>query len=286
MQHDHSQQRQVPHAQRLERAELTNILDREQVERLSDDCCSNGKSQQHRDPKIDWNAGLLHVVVDSLPFELIDHLRLKARLLLDPPANFGRIGLRIGLSQDERHHFPLLRHELNRLTVSRIDDWKCLKGPTCFANSHDDGPTIVHLKRPPQSEWILRPQLLRTAAIDDHRVRLPKILQSPGEDFLRRADQRPVVYSNENRLLITAVRQPRPAKPLVQFHGPFDPRYAADAVQLVLAHRLDVVDELNVGVHYPQVRSLNIFDLAGRQPHQSAKYRRLLRNEQGREPHP
>jgi hypothetical protein len=121
--------------------------------------------------------------------------------------------------------------------------------------------------------------------IDDHRVRLSQISEPTDKNLLRGADERGVVQADENRLLIAAIGQPSAAQPFVEPNGPLDARRAADAVEVVLAHRLDVVDELHVGIHDPDLRALNVANLARGHQHQPAEDRGLLRNQQGGKRH-
>ena len=74
-------------------------------------------------------------------------------------------------------------------------------------------------------------------------------------------------------------RELGPGVPLVERDGPLHPLDAADAVEVVLEHRLDVVDEPDAGVHDPEVGPGDVGDLGAGPEHQAAEDRPLLRDQ-------
>ena len=86
--------------------------------------------------------------------------------------------------------------------------------------------------------------------------------------------------------LESAVLQARLEQALVQRHGPLHALDAAHAVQLGVLQRLDVVDELHLGVHDPDVRQAEVGDEAVGAGHQADEDGRLLGDEQGGEGQP
>src|SRR4051812_32115978 len=139
---------------------------------------------------------------------------------------------------------------------------------------------IVHLDRAADLQRLVRPKLHVTVEVHDDGVRLAQIRQVALDDLARCSDERSVIQSDENDLLKLAIGKPRAAQALVESHGPFNARYAAHAEQLVLAHGLDVVDKLDVGIHDPDLRSFDVADLTGGQQHQTAKDGALLRDQE------
>ena len=61
----HQQDRPVARAHRLEGPELADVLDGEQIEGLAGDRRADEKAEQHGDPEVDRDAGLLQVVIGS-----------------------------------------------------------------------------------------------------------------------------------------------------------------------------------------------------------------------------
>ena len=71
LQQDHPNQTNIRHTHGLQRAELLEILKREQVKRLSCNCRSDNETQGNRDSEIDRNARRTQEVVDCPPEKAI-----------------------------------------------------------------------------------------------------------------------------------------------------------------------------------------------------------------------
>src|SRR5262245_5808372 len=83
LQQDHADQAQVAHAHRLERPELLEVLDREQVERLPRHHRSHHQGHADGDAEVHGDAGVLEVVADAVPHELVRGARAQAGLFRD-----------------------------------------------------------------------------------------------------------------------------------------------------------------------------------------------------------
>ena len=68
-------------------------------------------------------------------------------------------------------------------------------------------------------------------------------------------------------------------------HRPIDSLDPPHAIQLHFGHGLDIVDELDVRIHDPNVSPLDVANLTRGQQHQPAEDRGLLRDQQRRECH-
>jgi hypothetical protein len=108
----------------------------------------------------------------------------------------------------------------------------------------------------------------------------------PLDHHRRPADQRRIIEPEDVARLEISVAEPRLQQPLVKRHRPLDAADAAHAKQLGVLERLDVVDELNLAVHHPDVWVREIGDRAERPRHQPEENRRLLRDQQRRERQP
>ena len=187
-------------------------------------------------------------------------------------------GSRFG--QHERQHLSLRRHELQRLRVARVDDRKRLKRAARLADADDLRLVVVHFEPLADPRLLVRPEQLVAFEVHDHGVRLAQVEQVAEDHVGRRADKRGIIEPQQNRLLEIAVLQPRAREALVQPHRPGHARHAANAIQIAVRERLDVVRELHVGVHHPDVGALDVANLPARLQHQAAKDRRLLGDQQ------
>ena len=138
-------------------------------------------------------------------------------------------------------------------------------------------------------------ELLEPVVVDEHRVGLAEVFELAFEDALpgRGADHRRVVQAQQDHRLDDLAGRSLdvvdlgPGRPLVERHGPEDPVDPPDPVEVVLDHRLDVVDVQDVGVHHPEVGPGRVRHLAGGPQHQAAEDRPLLRDQERgeRQPH-
>ena len=224
-------------------------------------------------------------MTDRLLHELVAGERLQSGLLLDPPADLLRIDAWLRLREHEREHLSLRRCKEHRLAVPRVDDRKALKRAECLGDSHEHRAAVVHLEHAAETERLAWPDQLVAGIVHDHGIGLAEIGDRSHEDSLRCADERGVVHTQENHLVIVPLLHPRPGEPLVKPHRPLDTRHSFDAKQAGVGQRLDVVDELDVFVHHPDAGPLDVADLTDGERHQPAENRRLLRDEQRGEHH-
>src|SRR5262249_22035874 len=109
-------------ADRLQGAELFQILDGEDVERLAGNHGADNQRDSNRDSKVDWNTGVLQIVDNRLPGETRSGDGMQPRLLVDSPAKFRNRYIRLALHQDEGELVALAADELDRLAVTREHD--------------------------------------------------------------------------------------------------------------------------------------------------------------------
>ena len=136
-----------------------------------------------------------------------------------------------------------------------------------------------------------REQLLEPVVVDEDGVGLAKVFQSAFEDSLarRRTNHRRVVEPEQDDRLDHLAGLPLDVVDLgsrcafIERDRPEHPFDALDPVEVVLDHRLDIIDLENVGVHHPKVGAGRVGDLAGGPEHQAAKDRALLGDKQGGE---
>ena len=197
------------------------------------------------------------------------------------PSSTSIAGLHFG--QDERKHLPLRRHKLERLRVARVHNGKRLKRAARFADADDLGDVVVHLEPLADPRLLARPEQLIAFEVHDHGVGFPQVEQVAQDHVRRCADKRRIIQAQQNRLLEVAVGQARTREAFVKANGPRNALDAANAVQIVFRERLDVVGKLNVAIHHPDARALDVANLSARLQHQPAKDRRLLRDQQRRE---
>src|SRR6516162_339286 len=85
------QDRKIGDPHGLERAELAQILEHEDVEGLADHCGADDEPQCHGDAEIDWYAGSLEVIADRGPGKLAPGQSLEPSLASDPLRQLMRI---------------------------------------------------------------------------------------------------------------------------------------------------------------------------------------------------
>jgi hypothetical protein len=119
--------------------------------------------------------------------------------------------------------------------------------------------------------------------VHDHALRPTQVVQRALDHLGRAADQRRIVQPDDVAGLEVAALEPGLEQALIERHGPLDALHAADAEQHCVLHGLDVVDELHLGVHDPDLRQAGVADEAVGPRHQADEDRRLLRDEQGGE---
>ena len=185
-----------------------------------------------------------------------------------------------GLCQNEGERFSLVGRVLDRLAVAGVNDGKCLKGAGGFADADEDAAEIVHFKCSAEFVGLVRPELVVAGVVHDEGVGLAEIVPTADEHFLGSADEGVVVEAEEDHLLEIAVVEAGAGQAFVEADGPIDAGDAADTVEIVFGHGLDVVDELHVGIHDPNAGAFQVFDLAGGAEQQAAKNGGLLGDEQ------
>lgn len=156
---------------------------------------------------------------------------------------------------------------------------------TALEDAHDHGLPVVHLELFAEREGFLGPKLLEAIFIHEDRVGMSQVAEIAERDILRSADERGVVEADEDHLLEGAIGEPAAVDAFVEPHRPGHARHTANAIEVVFAHRLDIVDELDLAVHDPNVGPANVLDLADGKRHQPAEDRALLGNEERGECH-
>src|SRR5262249_31782317 len=96
----------------------------------------------------------------------------------------------------------------------------------------------------------------------------------------RSADQGGIVEAHHVAGLEGTIRKPCLEQALIQRHSPLHPFHTADAVEFRILQWLDVIDELHLGVHDPQVGEPGVGDKAIAARHQADKDGPLLCDEQ------
>ena len=132
---------------------------------------------------------------------------------------------------------------------------------------------VVHLEDPPEAEGFARPDPRVAGIVDDHGVGLAEVSDRAHEDAGRGADERRIIEAQQDHLLVGALLEPGPGDALVEPHRPVHPRHALHAEELRVGERLDVVDELDVGIHHPDARPLDVANLAHGERHEPAEDR-------------
>ena len=132
---------------------------------------------------------------------------------------------------------------------------------------------VVHLEDPPEAEGFARPDPRVAGIVDDHGVGLAEVGDRAQEDAGRSTDEGGIVEAQQDHLLVGALLESGPGDPLVEPHRPVHSRHALHAEELRVGKRLDVVDELDVGIHDPDARPLDVADLAHRERHEPAEDR-------------
>ncbi len=135
---------------------------------------------------------------------------------------------------------------------------------------------IVQLERFPQFIGLVREEEFVTDAIDDYRIRLAQGVYRSQHHVARHADQRRVIHAHHDDYAKIPVECLRSRSTLKQRHGPFDPRHAAHAIQVVVRKRLHLVEVLRFAIHHPEIGVRHIHDLAGGTPHDSGEDRALV----------
>ena len=161
--------------------------------------------------------------------------------------------------------------------------------PTTTARRSLISSDVAHLERNRLAAGLLR--LLRQPGcrphvVDDDGVLAAQVGEAALDHDGRPADQGRVVEAQQVDGLEVAVLEARLQEPLVERHGPVDAGDAAHPEELGVLHRLDVVDELDLGVHDPDVGLGQIGDDAVGAGHQAGEDRGLLGDEEGREGEP
>src|SRR5215831_4468091 len=154
---------------------------------------------------------------------------------------------------------------------------------------------IIELKRIADAQWDWLPAWLQrrlgqlasgTDNIHNDGITLPKVRQVPGHHGRRSTDQGGIVQAHHVAGLEGAIRQPCLDQALIQWHGPLHPFHTADAVEFRILQWLDVIDELHLGVHDPQVGEPGVGDKSVGTRHQADKDGPLLGDEQRSEGEP
>src|SRR5262249_34719836 len=84
LQEDHSDETPVRDTNRLERAKLLQVVDREEIERLAGDHGADDDGDSDGDAEVHGNSGVLNVVLDAVPHELFSRACAQARGRMNP----------------------------------------------------------------------------------------------------------------------------------------------------------------------------------------------------------
>ncbi|MFN9952881.1 MAG: hypothetical protein ACK55I_07260, partial [bacterium] len=202
------------------------------------------------------------VVDDRLADEIGAGEGLQTGPRRDPRGDVARVEARSRLGEDERQHLPFRGGETDRLRVAGVDDGKALERLPGPGQPDDHRPPVVHLDRAAAPERLSRPEPTVPDDVQDPGVGDAQVVDAPLDHRERGADEGGVVEAEEDHLLVFAPLEPGPGDPLVEPHRPIHARDAADAVEVRVGHRLDVVDELDLRIHDPDPGPLDVEDLA------------------------
>src|SRR5262249_1911995 len=92
------------------------------VEGLAGHYDADNKSNRDRDAEVDWDAGVLQVVNDTVPLELFAGSRPQTCCVFDPLGQFRSFNARLRLYQNEGELCALLADKIHCLAVASMHD--------------------------------------------------------------------------------------------------------------------------------------------------------------------
>ena len=107
-----------------------------------------------------------------------------------------------------------------------------------------------------------------------------EVADAPQQHVGRRPRQAGIVQAHQDDTLIGPVGELCLTLSAIQAHGPGHPGNAADAEEVVVGERLQVIHVADAAVHHPDVGALDIADLARGPQHDPAEDCALLRDEE------
>src|SRR6266571_859095 len=264
LQEDHADESAVRDAHGLEGAELLQILDREQVEGLAGDHRPDDEGHGDGDAEVDRDAGVLEVVVDAVPHELLRRPGTEARLLRD--AGRERLGADPGHrpGDDEGELGPLASQEVDGFAVAGVHDGQAREGSRGIGDAHDRDPVVVHLQGSTQFQRLVREKEQVARLVDDDGVRLAQALPGTHEHLPGRARESRVVQPDEERHRELALQRPGNRVSLEEADRPLDARHSADAGQVRVLESLRLLPVLRLRVHHPDLGVGHVENLARR----------------------
>ena len=228
-------------------------------------------------------------------FEFLGRVGGEAGSLFDPFAEGSGVLAFFGFDQDEGEKFALPGRKGGGPAIGGVDDGLGLKGAGHPADADDDGAVVIdfqgiaHLERRGLSAGLLRlpgQTGVGSHVIHDNGVLLAQVVQAALEHDRRAADKRGVVQAEDIADLKVAVLQAGFQQAFVQGNSPFDAVDAPDAEEFGVLEGLDVVNELNLGIHHPDIRLGKVGNETIRPGHEAGEDRGLLGDEQGSEGQP
>ena len=282
---DHGNDAPVAHAHCLERAELLQVLHREQIKRLPGDGGADQEREQYGGAEVDGDARVLQIIHHRQVGEAHVGQRLQIGLLRDAPGQLLGVDTGLGLGQHEGRQPSGRggRHEQGGLAEARVDDWHSHERLRCPIHSHDHGPALVHLDDSARVQRFARPHLVKAGLIDQDGVGDLQVADLANEHVRRCTREAGVIQAHQNDALVSAVGQLGLALPSVQVDGPGHAGNAADAEEVVVGDGFQVIDVADAGVHHPDVGPVRVADLAGGAQHDAAKDGALLGDEKAGE---
>src|SRR5215467_2725650 len=143
LQQDHAQDLAVGYSHGLERAELAQIFENEDVEGLADHGGADDEAKRHGDAEIDRNAGSFQVIAYRGPGEIAPGKRLQSGLGGDPLSELMRVQPRPRMHQHKRHLLAGAADIVPRVRVFGVDDGVGREGSGRTGNADDHCSVIV-----------------------------------------------------------------------------------------------------------------------------------------------
>src|SRR5262245_58687189 len=120
LQEDHSDETPVRDTNRLEGPKLLQVVDREEIEGLAGDHGADDDGDTDGDAEVHGNAGVLNIVLDAIPHELVRRACAQARGFMNPRRQFLRSHTGIRPRDDEGQLRALAAEKVDRLAIPRV----------------------------------------------------------------------------------------------------------------------------------------------------------------------
>jgi hypothetical protein len=276
LEQNHPGQSQVGDADGLQRAELLQVVDREEVEGLSRDDGPHHERHRDRDSEVDGDACVPQVVAHAVPHELPGRPGPQAGLLLDARRELLGRNARGRPGDQERELGPLPAHEADRLAVAGVHDREAGERRRGVRDADDPHQVVVHLESPIQPEGFLREEQDVSRLVDHHRVGLPEALPGAEQHTARCSCERRVIETDQERRRELAGARARDGVALEEPNRPADAGDASDPCQIRVLQRLGLVPILRLGIHDPDLGIRHVEHLARRAPQDVGEDRGLV----------